>query len=118
MSPAEVQDFVAVLDGIAAHEAGKCVATGEDVEISLLEHWSLIQEAQPRTPVEGYVLRAMAMAAAQQRQLVALSGRTQDPDAQRRYAELGLRAGREVCRAAETWRKLRQPGAVIVATGG
>ena len=119
LSPTQVADFATILDGLAAGVASSLVAHGHAQEVSELEPWAVLEAARPNSPVEAAVLRAMVLAGAQQRQLIALSGKCPPgSEAARRYAELALRAGREVVRAAEVWRKLHEPAPVHVGPGG
>lgn len=116
-TPAKVRDLSVTIDGVVAGRLQTDVAYAECREAAELEPWSVLEESRPRTPIEAMVLRSMALAAAQQRQLLDLSARVTFPKAKIRYAELALRAAREITRAATVVHELRRPPAVRVAPG-
>jgi len=104
-------------DGVVTQRLTRRVAGGAAANAAGERPPIAHQDAAPRSPVEWMVLRSMVLASAQQRQLLSVSASATHHGHCQRYANLGLRAAREVARAATVWSTLRKPPAVTLGPG-
>lgn len=117
LTPRMVADLALVGDGLVLARLAESVASGLLPVAAEIEPRAVVDTANPRSPVEEMVLRSMVLAAGQQRHLLHLAAEARAPEVRMRYADLALRASREVARGAAAWNALRRPPSVVVESG-